>query len=71
MKIYDGQQKELMTVRALERDGDSLVIKGKIFGAMPMSARLYPEEARAALKMLTPGLILFLLTFLFRPAGKR
>ena len=70
MKIYDGQQKELMTVRALERDGDALVIKGKIFGAMPMSARLYPEEARAALKMLTPGVILFLITFLFRPAAK-
>jgi len=70
VKIYDGQQKELMTVRALERDGDALVIKGKIFGAMPMSARLYPEEARAALKMLTPGVILFLITFLFRPAAK-
>ena len=47
MRIYDGQNKELMTVRKLERDGNDLVITGKIFGAMPMKARLKPEEARA------------------------
>lgn len=66
MRIYDGQSKELMTVRKLERDGNDLVITGKIFGAMPMKARLKPEEARAALRMLTPGLVWFLLTLLFR-----
>lgn len=66
MRIYDGQNKELMTVRKLERDGNDLVITGKIFGAMPMKARLKPEEARAALKMLSPRLAWFLLTLLFR-----
>lgn len=66
MKIYDGQNKELMTVRKLERDANDLLITGKIFGAMPMKARLKPSEARAALKMLSPGLIWFLLTILFR-----
>ncbi len=66
MRIYDGQNKELMTVRKLERDGADLVITGKIFGAMPMKARLKPEEARAALKMLSPGLVWFLLTMIFR-----
>jgi hypothetical protein len=66
MKIYDGQNKELMTVRKLERDGGDLVITGKIFGAMPMKARLKPEEARAALKLLSPRLAWFLLTILFR-----
>lgn len=69
MRIYDGQNKELMTVRKLERDGNDLVITGKIFGAMPMKARLKPEEARAALKLLSPGLIWFLLTILFRRSG--
>jgi hypothetical protein len=58
-----------MTVRKLERDGDDLVITGKIFGAMPMKARLKPAEARAALKMLSPGLIWFLLTLIFRRGG--
>ncbi len=43
-----------------------LLIKGKVFGAMPMNARLDPEAARAALKLLTPRLILFLLTLPFR-----
>jgi hypothetical protein len=33
---------------------------------MPMSATLTPEQARAAFKLLTPRLILFLLTLPFR-----
>jgi hypothetical protein len=55
-----------MTVTALERDGNTLLIKGKVFGAMPMNAQLKPEDARAALKLLSPGLIWFLLTLPFR-----
>ena len=55
-----------MTVSSLERDGDSLVIKGKVFGAMPLNARLDPDAARAALKLLSPGLIFFLLSLPFR-----
>ena len=66
MKITDAAKKELMNVSALTRDGNTLVIKGKIFGAMPMTARLTPEEARAGLKLLNMQLVLFLLTFLFR-----
>jgi hypothetical protein len=69
MIIYDGSNKELMRVRALEREGDDLIIKGKIFGAVPMTARLTPHEARAVLKLLTPSLLLFLLTFLFRSSA--
>lgn len=71
MKIYDASGKELMTVRAIERDDDSLVIRGKIFGAMPMAARLTPENARAALKLLDFQTFLFLLTILFRRSPKR
>ncbi len=71
MIIYDGSDKELMRVRALESDGNILVIKGKIFGAMPMSARLTPAEARSALKLLTPATVWFLITFLFRDFGKK
>ena len=56
MKLHSADGSELMTVTALERDGNSLVIKGKVFGAMPMNARLKPEAARAALKLLTPRL---------------
>ena len=53
MKLHSTDGSELMTVSALERDGNSLLIKGKVFGAMPMTARLNPEAARAALKLLT------------------
>ena len=66
MKILDAQDKELMTVRKIERDGNVLVIRGKIFGAMPMVAKLTPGEARAALKLLDFRTVLFLLTLLFR-----
>lgn len=66
MRIYDGQNKELMTVRKLERDGNALVIRGKIFGAMPMTAKLTPTQARAALKLLDWRTIWFLLTLVFR-----
>lgn len=66
MKVLDANDKELMTVRKIEADGNALVIRGKIFGAMPMVAKLTPAEARAALKLLDMRTILFLLTFLFR-----
>jgi hypothetical protein len=69
MRIFDGQSKELMTVRKLERDGNDLLITGKIFGAMPMKARLTPGEARAALRLLDARTIWFLLTLLFRRNG--
>jgi hypothetical protein len=66
VKLQSTDGGELMTVTALEREGNSLLIRGKVFGAMPMNARLDPDAARAALKLLTPRLIFFLLTLPFR-----
>lgn len=66
MKILDAQDKELMTVRRIERDGNDLVIPGKIFGAMPMVAKVTPTEARAALKLLDRKTFLLLVSLLFR-----
>ena len=70
MKIYAADKSELMQVSRIERQGSDLVLKGKVFGAMPMSATLTPEQARAALKLLTPALVWFLLTLPFRKGGK-
>jgi hypothetical protein len=70
MKLYSSDGGELMTVSALERDGNTLLIKGKVFGAMPLNARLTSESARAALKLLTPSLFWFLLTLPFRREKK-
>ncbi len=66
MKLYGSDNKELMSVSSLARDGNNLVIKGKIFGTMPLTAKLKPEEARAALKLMDFKTILFLLTIMFR-----
>jgi hypothetical protein len=66
MKIYGQDNSELMQVTSLEREGDKLVMKGKVFGSMPMTAKLTPQEARNALKLLNFKLVVFLATFLFR-----
>lgn len=66
MKIYGQDNSELMQVNSLEAEDGKLVIRGKVFGSMPMTAKLTPQEARNALKLLNPRLVLFLLTFLFR-----
>ena len=66
MKIYSTDKSELMTVSKIERKGSDLILKGKVFGTMPMTARLTPEQARAALKLLNFKLILFLITLPFR-----
>jgi hypothetical protein len=67
MKIASHQDgSELMRVESIEREGNRLIIRGKVFGAMPMTARLEPAEARKGLKLLNARLALFLLTFLFR-----
>ena len=66
MKIYGADNKELMSITSLSREGSALVVKGKIFGAMPMSAKLRPEEARAALRLLDWRTAFFLLTLVFR-----
>jgi hypothetical protein len=65
-RVLDAQNKELMAIRKLEREGNALVIRGKIFGAMPMVAKLTPSEARAALRLIDGRTFLFLLTLLFR-----
>lgn len=66
LRILDKGGQELMAVKTLEREGSDLLIRGKIMGAMPMTARLTPQAARAALRMLTPRLMLFLVTLPFR-----
>jgi hypothetical protein len=66
MKLYSQDGSELMEVESLDRDGNDLIIKGKVFGSMPMTAKLRPAEARKGLKLLGFKLALFMLTFLFR-----
>jgi len=66
MKLYAQDKSVLLEISAIERKGNDLVLKGKVFGSMPMTAHLRPEEARKGLKLVGFKLGLFLLTFLFR-----
>ena len=66
MKLYAADNSELMRIEQIERNGNDLIIKGKVFGAMPMTAKLRPREARQALKLLNLRTLLFLLTLAFR-----
>lgn len=70
MKIHAADKSELMQVKKIEQKGDDLVLKGKVYGTMPMTATLTPEEARNFLKLLTPKLVFFLLTLPFRKSKK-
>jgi hypothetical protein len=71
MKLYAPDNSVLMEISALERKGNDIIVKGKVFGSMPMTAKLRPEEARKGLKLLGFKLALFLLTFLFRSSSKK
>jgi hypothetical protein len=66
MKIYGPDNNELMQITSLESEDGKLVMKGKVFGSMPLTAKLTSTEARNALKLLNLKLVIFLLTFLFR-----
>ncbi len=66
MKLYNNDGTELMTITAIERSANKLVIKGAIFGTMPIHTELRPAEARAGLKLLSLSKILFVLSLLWR-----
>jgi hypothetical protein len=66
MTLYSADKTALMQIQSIEREGADLLIRGKVLGTMPMTARLTPGEARKGLKLLNLRLVLFLLTLLFR-----
>lgn len=68
MKIFGPDNQELIAISAIERDGAELVLRGKILGTLPMSARIRPEEARRGLKLLDWRTAIFVLSLLWRRA---
>ena len=68
MKIFGADNKEMIAISAIEREGAELVLRGKIFGTMPMTARIRPEEVRRGLKLLNWRTVLFLLSRPWRRA---
>ena len=67
MKITDASGKERVKVASIDRDdGNNLVIKGKMIGTMPVTAKLSPKKARAGPRLLTPQTFWCVLTLMFR-----
>jgi hypothetical protein len=66
VKIFGPDNQELIAISAIERDGTELVLRGKILGTLPMSARIRPEEARRGLRMLDWRTALFVLSLPWR-----
>lgn len=66
MKVLNSDHSELMSVRQLSREGNHLVIEGHIMQAMPIRCVLTPTEVRAAMKLLSVKLVLFLISMPFR-----
>jgi hypothetical protein len=71
MTVYGAQNEVLMNVTAIESEGNELVVKGRIFGAMPLTAKIPPEEMRAAFRILSVKRIFFLISLLFRRASRK
>ena len=69
MKLYGPDRRELMTVSRIDREGGNLLIKAKVFGTMPMTASITPENVREGLRLLGVRGVLFAFTMLFRRSG--
>lgn len=66
MKLFGPDRRELMTVSAIERERNQLLVKAKVFGTMPMTVALAPEDVRAGMKLLGWSGLWFLLTMPWR-----
>jgi len=66
MKIYAADDRELMEISQFVREGDTLLLRGRIFGTMPVTAKLTAREVRAALKQLDWKTIVFVVSLFFR-----
>lgn len=53
MKLYGSEGVLLMEVEAIEAAGQSIQIKGKMMGQVPMRVVVGPQELREAWRLLT------------------
>jgi hypothetical protein len=66
MIIYGADRSKLMEVEEFSRDGNTLRFRGKIMGAMPITAVVTPSQVRQMLKTLGIGMLLFAISMVFR-----
>lgn len=58
MKMFSKEGVEMVDVKSITRDGERLVIKGKVMGAMTTTILVNPEDCWQAAQLLGIGLIL-------------
>ncbi len=66
MKMFDKEGVEMVDVKSITREGERLVIKGKVMGAMTTTIMVNPEDCWQAARLLGIKLILRLPLILFR-----
>lgn len=60
MKMFTRDGIEMLDVKSIDREGENLVLKGKMMGAMNTAIYLRPEDLWQALRLLSLPLILSL-----------
>ena len=65
MKLYGSEGVLLMEVEAISARGESIQIKGKMMGQVPMQVIIGQQEIREAWKLMTIGVMLKALKLLF------
>jgi hypothetical protein len=66
MKLFNQDGVEMMDVKSIERDGDRLLLKGKMMGAMAAKIYVKPEDMWAALKLFPMSLLLSMPALIFK-----
>jgi hypothetical protein len=66
MKLMSKDGVEMMDIRSLEREGDVLVMKGKVMRSMPVTIHLRPEDLWQAFSLFSWPLLLRLPMLLFK-----
>jgi hypothetical protein len=58
MKMFSKEGVEMVDVKSIERDGDQLVVKGKVMGAMTTTILVKPEDCWQAVRLIGFSVIL-------------
>jgi hypothetical protein len=51
MKLFNKDGIEMMDVKSIDRDGERLIVKGKVMGSMSTTIYVRPEDIYAALRL--------------------
>jgi len=73
-KIYAVDDRERMEVSEIVRQSSALLLRGRLAGTMPITAKLTPRELRAALRLSSGSKLFFIRSFYAaakHDAGKR